>query len=446
MTYAIKVESVSKEYGIGAQRQAAGLLVDQLGEALRHPLRALRGALVRDDKQRFWALKDLAFEIEQGDVLGVVGRNGAGKSTLLKILSRITDPSQGRALVRGRIASLLEVGTGFHPELSGRENIFLNATILGMRKKEIERKFDEIVAFSGVERFLDTPVKHYSSGMYVRLAFAVAAHVDADILLVDEVLAVGDADFQKRCLGKMGEVAQGGRTVVFVSHNALALRNLCTTGILLDGGRLSSIGLIGDVLAGYAAQPLPRIRSAAVAHGAAESRPATISSVEVRPRSSPASASIAISQPFIIRVEITVSQSTEIGVFVHCYGTGHEMVFSSGSFFDKNLNGLNLRPGRSTFECEVPGHLLNDGEYTLDVLLVQKRHSIVASESSICSFRVHDDSASVEGWHWRPAGTLRPSLVWRYSGNSDPLVASSTAAGAEGDSNSNAEALKARHE
>jgi len=430
MTRAIKAEGISKEYTIGAQRPAAGLLVDQLGDALRHPLQTLRAALVGDDKKRFWALKDLDFEIEQGDILGVVGRNGAGKSTLLKILSRITDPSQGRALVRGRIASLLEVGTGFHPELSGRENIFLNATILGMRKKEIERKFDEIVAFSGVERFLATPVKHYSSGMYVRLAFAVAAHVDADVLLVDEVLAVGDADFQKRCLGKMGQVAQDGRTIVFVSHNAMALRNLCNTAILLESGRLSSIGLIEDVLAAYAAQPLPQARVADVERLAADSRPATVSSVNVRPSSS-GSTSIAISQAFIIRVEITVSQPTEIGVFLHCYGTGSEMVFSSGSFFEKELNGLNLRPGRSAFECEVPGHLLNDGEYTLDVLLVQKRHSIVASESAICSFRIHDDSATVEGWHWRPAGAVRPLLEWRYVEYGETFGASATAADAE---------------
>ena len=414
MTYAIKVEGVGKEYRIGAQHRPGGLLMDQLGGLLRHPLQTLRRAFVRGDDQRFWALKDLDFEIRQGDVVGVVGRNGAGKSTLLKILSRITDPTQGRALVRGRMASLLEVGTGFHPELSGRENIFLNATILGMRRREIERKFDEIVAFSGVERFLDTPVKHYSSGMYVRLAFAVAAHVDADILLVDEVLAVGDAEFQKRCLGKMGEVAKGGRTVLFVSHNAMALRNLCTKGLLLESGFASDIGPIGEVLEKYATQSRAGTQSTTHRPPAADGRPAVISKVEVRSSIHPASGRILTSQPFVIRVELFITEPAEIGVFLHCYGTGPEMVFCTGSFFEKDLNGLALVPGPNSFECEVPGNLLNDGEYILDALLVRMRHEVVATESSICAFNVHDDSPVVEGWHWRPAGVVRPLVKWRY--------------------------------
>jgi len=206
-----------------------------------------------DEIEEFWALRDVGFEIRRGEVVGVIGRNGAGKSTLLKILSRITEPSEGRVTIDGRVASLLEVGTGFHPELSGRENIFLNGAILGMGRAEIRRKFDEIVAFADVERFLDTPVKRYSSGMHVRLAFAVAAHLEPEILVVDEVLAVGDAEFQKKCLGKMSEVAQGGRTVFFVSHNMSAVQALCGRGLLLDRGKLVAEGPVAEVIRGYVA-------------------------------------------------------------------------------------------------------------------------------------------------------------------------------------------------
>ena len=215
------------------------------------PLRAAAGVLSRSDANTFWALKDVSFDVQQGDVIGIIGRNGAGKSTLLKILSRITDPTEGFADVRGRVGSLLEVGTGFHPELTGRENIFLNGAILGMKKREIERKFDEIVAFAEVENFIDTPVKRYSSGMYLRLAFAVAAHLEPEILLVDEVLAVGDAAFQKKCLRRMENVAEEGRTVLFVSHNMGAIRALCNKGIFLDQGRIVDEGDLSGCIARY---------------------------------------------------------------------------------------------------------------------------------------------------------------------------------------------------
>ena len=201
--------------------------------------------------EEFWALKDVSFEVKRGEVLGIIGRNGAGKSTLLKILSRITEPSEGRVTIKGRVASLLEVGTGFHPELTGRENIYLNGAILGMTRAEIKRKFDEIVAFAEVEKFLDTPVKRYSSGMYVRLAFAVAAHLEPEILVVDEVLAVGDAEFQKKCLGKMSEVASGGRTVLFVSHNMAAVTSLCSRAVLLVGGKLGRQGDVAETVGAY---------------------------------------------------------------------------------------------------------------------------------------------------------------------------------------------------
>ncbi len=244
----VKVEGLSKRYRLGHVH------TDLLSERLSGFLRPGRGPKPAQAATEFWALRDIDFEVREGDVLGIIGRNGAGKSTLLKILSRLTAPTTGRAVIRGRLASLLEVGTGFHPELTGRENIYLNGTILGMRRREIDRRFDEIVAFSGVEDFLDTPVKRYSSGMYVRLAFSVAAHVEADVLVIDEVLAVGDAEFQKRCLGKMSEVARGGRTVLFVSHNLAALRALCTTGLYLEKGSVRASGSADECFSLYESQ------------------------------------------------------------------------------------------------------------------------------------------------------------------------------------------------
>lgn len=242
---AIKVEGLSKQYRLGA-RAPYRRLTETLNDALTAPFRLLSGGTkpprhegTKGDAESdgtFWALKDVSFEIKKGEVVGIIGRNGAGKSTLLKILSRITEPTHGDVWLHGRVGSLLEVGTGFHPELSGRENIFLNGAILGMKRWEIQKKFDEIVAFSETEKFLDTPVKHYSSGMYMRLAFAVAAHLEPEILLVDEVLAVGDAQFQKKCMGKMGEVAKQGRTVLFVSHNMQAVRALCRRCVMLEQG------------------------------------------------------------------------------------------------------------------------------------------------------------------------------------------------------------------
>ena len=249
----ITVEKLSKRYVIGHQRAKDDGLRHVLERAVRNPWQWLRDRrrAVANEHEEFWALKDVSFEVKQGDVLGIIGRNGAGKSTLLKILSRITEPTSGRITIDGRVASLLEVGTGFHPELTGRENVFLNGAILGMSREEIKRKFDEIVAFAEVEKFLDTPVKRYSSGMYVRLAFAVAAHLEPEILIVDEVLAVGDAAFQKKCLGKMKDVSKGGRTVLFVSHNMAAIQQLTNKCLLLQLGEIAASGETSDVVGRY---------------------------------------------------------------------------------------------------------------------------------------------------------------------------------------------------
>jgi len=278
---AIQIEGLSKQYKIGVAKQRHDTLRDHLMGGLGSLLRGNGRPDPIDDT--IWALKDVTFEVKHGEVIGIIGRNGAGKSTLLKILSRITDPTTGHAKVYGRLASLLEVGTGFHPELTGRENIYLNGAILGMKKAEIKRKLDEIIAFAEIEKFMDTPVKRYSSGMYVRLAFAVAAHLDPEILIVDEVLAVGDAPFQKKCIGKMHDVSKEGRTVLFVSHNTAAMLNLCQRGILLSSGRVEGQGQMPEVLRQYLSQftqgnvfqPSQGIR--------AGDRRATIEHFEVRP-------------------------------------------------------------------------------------------------------------------------------------------------------------------
>jgi len=258
MAAIVRVENLSKQYRFGGTDSAYSTLREALVEVTRAPLNRFRrngSSSVKDDKV-FWALRDITFDVEQGEILGIVGRNGAGKSTLLKILSRITEPTAGRIELYGRVGSLLEVGTGFHPELTGRENILLNGAILGMRREEIERKFDEIVAFAEIEQFLDTPVKRYSSGMYVRLAFAVAAHLESEILIVDEVLAVGDTKFQKKCLGKMGEAARGGRTVLVVSHNLGVVSTLCTSAIYLADGMLRAQGSPDEIITGYLSETL----------------------------------------------------------------------------------------------------------------------------------------------------------------------------------------------
>lgn len=259
MKKVILVNGLGKKYRLGQQEKKHETFAASLWHGLSAPVRNFQrirklSSFEHEDDSVLWALKDVSFSVEQGEVLGIIGHNGAGKSTLLKILSRITEPSTGEAVIRGRVASLLEVGTGFHPELTGRENVYMNGTILGMTRKEIDRKFDEIVHFSGVEKHIDTPVKFYSSGMKVRLGFAVAAHLEPEILIVDEVLAVGDIGFQRKCLGKMGEVAQSGRTILFVSHNMAAVQALCTHGLMLHNGQVQYQGLVSETIRHYLAE------------------------------------------------------------------------------------------------------------------------------------------------------------------------------------------------
>ncbi len=320
-----------------------------------------------------WSLKDINFDIQQGDAVGIIGRNGAGKSTLLKLLSRVTSPTTGNIKVQGRVASLLEVGTGFHPELSGRENIYLNGAILGMRKAEIKRKFDEIVDFSGVERYIDTPVKRYSSGMYVRLAFAVAAHLESEILIVDEVLAVGDAEFQKKCLGKMGDISKGeGRTVLFVSHNMAAVQNLCSKGILLENGMVSAQGEIGFVVNKYLDN------SSSNANIFLNLKPNIVNGIK--------RVEILGNKKFqnhseTIRIKIEFTQNiNNCNIGVALINNNKVKVFTTV---------LNIKSNCKSKICEIPSDLLLKGNYSLDVATFIESNSYDYL-SDICSFELVD--------------------------------------------------------
>jgi lipopolysaccharide transport system ATP-binding protein len=368
----IVVENLSKRYLIGHRLASRykyqafrDVIAREVSNFARKTADVVRGRQVvqGDEVEEFWALKNVSFEVKQGEVLGIIGRNGAGKSTLLKILSRITEPTEGRVVLRGRVSSLLEVGTGFHPELTGRENIFLNGAILGMTQREIRSKFDEIVAFAEVEQFLDTPVKHYSSGMYVRLAFAVAAHLEPEILVVDEVLSVGDAEFQKKCLGKMDDVSRKqGRTVLFVSHNIEAVLKLCTRGIFFESGRVKAAGNVKAVVPAYlhSNSSSPRIVDLS-----RKARPVGLAEkirlVQVSPSDARSTWSIPFGQQLSLDIAINAEASlshVELGIGVFSAG-GFEVASWSSKCSDVQLP---VRTGINTFRMQfehlrlIPGH------------------------------------------------------------------------------------------
>ena len=361
-----------------------------------------------------WALKHVSFEVRRGESLGIIGGNGAGKSTVLKILSRVTAPTSGEVRVRGRIASLLEVGTGFHPELTGRENIILNGAILGMSKAETSRKFDDIVAFSGVEQYIDTPVKRYSSGMYVRLGFSVAVHVDPEILIVDEVLAVGDAEFQKKCLGKMGDIARGGRTVLFVSHNMQAVRSLCTHAIELDAGKVANEGEVGTVVDTYLRQDMDKDcdgfwrPTAPLGDDAAR-----LVSVRLLRGDGRTTGQFLSSEQ--VGVEMVVDVGTEsqalcIGFDLGAGGGG--IVFRTYQTDAAIEDWPPLEQGRNRLSCAIPAGLLNQGRYRLmPRLSLHNTRWIVHEDSSVVFDVVGDHAKSPYAWFVRP-GLVAPVIQW----------------------------------
>lgn len=420
----IQIENLSKEYRLGTFGH--GTLHKDLQswwarlrgkEDPNSKLAGNTGELDRNEK--FWALRDINLEIEKGDILGIIGANGAGKSTLLKILSRVTAPTKGIVKVKGRIASLLEVGTGFHPELTGRENVYLNGAILGMTKKEVARKFDEIVGFAEVEKFIDTPVKRYSSGMYVRLAFAVAAHLEPEILIVDEVLAVGDARFQKKCLGKMEDVGKEGRTILFVSHNMPMIASLCCKAILLNQGRLIKQGPTTEVIQSYFSQ-------GGLSKGEADYREsgrkpgddtAHLLAARLKNSKGQVVTEFALEEEIIIEMEYMVTRrGARVNPNLHLNtADGTKAFVTSDAVIDSDAV-LKTEPGWYRANCRIPGYLLNDGTYYVGIALSTMETSKVHfNEKDLLSFTVVDP---IEGTLTRGKyvgaipGIIRPALEW----------------------------------
>jgi lipopolysaccharide transport system ATP-binding protein len=422
----IRAEGLGKKYIIGheAQRERYVALRDVLARGARDTWRRtadmLRGRTIvsGDTTEEIWALKDVSFEVKRGEVLGIIGRNGAGKSTLLKILSRITEPSEGRVTIKGRVASLLEVGTGFHPELTGRENIYLNGAILGMSRAEIKRKFDEIVAFAEVERFLDTPVKRYSSGMYVRLAFAVAAHLEPEILIVDEVLAVGDADFQKKCQGKMRNVStKSGRTVLFVSHNMTAVASLCSKVLLLGGGRIERLGAVHEVTELYL-RPIGGggetcKRSWTDIEIAPGDERVRVRKVEVLAEESTPCAPIELATPFRIEIEYwNLVDNAHLILEVIVRNSDGTVLFHSLSTEDPACENIYPR-GLLRSVCYVPGNLINEGRYAIDVHFMHGTMSNYTSLLDAAVLIVQDTAPRGDLVYFgRYLGQVHPRLRW----------------------------------
>lgn len=423
---AIRVQGLGKRYQIGALQQRHRFLGDHLIASVTSPLRRAvsrvrpsndNGAHARA-AETFWALRDVSFEVTHGEVLGIIGRNGAGKSTLLKILSRITKPTTGRVELFGRVGSLLEVGTGFHNELTGRENIFLNGAILGMRRAEIARKFDEIVAFAEVEEFIDTPVKHYSSGMYMRLAFAVAAHLEPEILIVDEVLAVGDAAFQEKCLGKMDQVTKQGRTVLFVSHNMAAVHSLCRNCILLDKGRIARYGSTAEVVPHYLQKHAEQHSTYAWTEPttAPGNDKAHLSAIRLLDSSGMPNLKFRLSEPVTIQIDYTVHvPNTRWNISLSLYSAEGVYVLASPSHTDSTWYQQPHPVGRFRSECVLPPHLLNEGRYDLTLLLVENGREVVAQVERIVSLEMVDLGESRGGFYDFWGGVVRPRLNWQTS-------------------------------
>jgi homopolymeric O-antigen transport system ATP-binding protein len=416
---AIRAEGLGKRYRLGQDGEAYGRITEVLSNKLRAPFRRSQPSHIED----FWALRDVAFEVPVGAAMGIIGRNGAGKSTLLKVLSRITWPTTGSATLYGRIASLLEVGTGFHPELSGTENVYLSGAVLGMKHAEIKRNFDEIVDFSGIDpKFLDTPVKRYSSGMQVRLGFAVAAHLESEILLIDEVLAVGDIEFQKRCLGKMDEVANSGRTILFVSHQLPMIASLCDHCLLMEGGRVIASGPTSDVIHRY--QAGVGTNAASVDYLDEATRPGdgvvSLLSAWVENGSGERRFEHSLMDPIRIRVKYRVheqlSATPQPNLHVTDSAGNYVFVTSPHDWGDDRARS----PGDYLAAVEIPGHFLNDGMYSVGVAVNHFKSGLRTAffERGALSFNIvdrFDDNQvrAVSRWGGRIPGAVRPLLPWK---------------------------------
>jgi len=424
MTTAISVKNIGKQYKIGAAETKFryNMLRDVIVDTVAAPIRLAKAMIGKSDRRMnqnyVWALKDVSFDLEEGKVLGIVGRNGAGKSTLLKILSRVTEPTTGNVTVRGRVGSLLEVGTGFHPELTGRENIYMNGAILGMKRAEIDSKFDEIVDFSEVTQFIDTPVKRYSSGMYLRLAFAVAAHLEPEILVVDEVLAVGDAEFQKKCLGKMGDVAQQGRTVLFVSHNMSAILRLTQEAIVLNKGQLIMRGPTQEAVDYYlsSGQSQAGERTWDADEVPAASAPFTPISLKVKERGGKVVDTIRSTETVTVEFEYKLSSPvTGLRVGLYVSTMRGEYVFTS---FDTDTPALyekfdSRNAGHYISRAELPADIFNEGRYMVGVNASSFGVRRYFMDENALAFNVDISGAPGTQWGEPRVGPVRPRLNWK---------------------------------
>ncbi len=415
---AIQVENLSKSYRIGkspAKEKMNRRLIKKLYSPFEYLISSLRAP---DEDELIWALRDVSFEVNRGEVLGIIGKNGAGKSTLLKVLSRITEPTSGRAVINGRVGSLLEVGTGFHPELTGRENIYLSGAVLGMQRSEIDRKFDEIVAFAETGRFLDTPVKRYSSGMYVRLAFAVAAHLEPEVLVVDEVLAVGDAEFQKKCLGKMGDVATQGRTVLFVSHNMVAIQNLCQRVLLLKSGEIVDEGETAHVISKYLQTSFSNLteQNWDDSSDAAGNDKIRLKKIKISPIQSQSAESPTITMETDLEVEIeywNLIPETMLHTCLHVYNEQQIVAFTTASIeTDLDAQGRSYPSGLIRSVCRIPGNLLNSGKHSITLLILRNTSKIIFRLDEALVFDVIDMSDRPGTWYGKEPGAVRPMLDW----------------------------------
>jgi lipopolysaccharide transport system ATP-binding protein len=410
----IHVEKLGKRYHLGEVRRKT--LYDAMTDVVRNPFRRRK----RREQEILWALRDASFDVKQGEVVGLIGRNGAGKSTLLKLLARITKPTEGHAEIHGRIGSLLEVGTGFHHELTGRENVFLSGAVLGMKRAEIQKKFDDIVAFSEVERFLDTPLKHYSSGMQMRLAFAVAAHLEPEILFIDEVLAVGDAAFQKKCLGKMKNVASHGRTILFVSHNTVAMQSLCHRALWLKSGRVVEDDSASKVISNYLAENM-RTNEATFwpdPTDAPGNEKVRIHRVTVKPEGEPGTCGgdrslIDVHSPVAIEFEYwNLRPNVHLNLSLLVHTKDGIVAFNSGSSTDRVWHGRAFPEGLFRSVCYIPGDLLNDGQHRLSLLFVENQSEVIYWHDDLVAFEVHEDGSARKGWYGSWPGAMRPKLRW----------------------------------
>lgn len=412
----VRVENVGKQYLLGKRESPYGTLRESIVETVSSPFKRLRGRNSNSTAEVIWALKNLSFVIEPGEVVGFIGRNGAGKSTLLKVLSRITEPTMGRVELYGRVASLLEVGTGFHPELTGRENIYLNGAILGMRKAEIRGKFDEIVAFAELEKFLDTPVKRYSSGMYMRLAFAVASHLEPEILVIDEVLAVGDATFQKKCLGKLDEVAKRGRTVLFVSHNMVAVQSLCSRAVWLDSGEIQSQGSAKEVISQYlkaslAVRAEQQWDDISTAPGNEQVR---IRRACVYPADAEATEPINVTTSLVMEFEYwNLVPGAHLNLSVVINTEEGYPIFNTGSGTEPVWHGKPFPAGLFRSRFHIPGDLLNDGTHRVHLYVVKDESVVIYDLDDIVVFDVEEGHERRGEWYGKWIGAVRPNLEWQ---------------------------------